>query len=307
MPSPAPVIVELCQGALRLALRPDLGGAIAGLWLDGLPVLRSTEPAALADVRAAGCYPLVPYSNRIGSRRFDWRGRPYELAANADGPHTLHGVAWQRPWQVLERSDARALLAYTHRSDEHWPFSFHIEQVFELTPSALRITLAASNIDAREMPLGLGWHPYFVRRTRSRIHLELTHRWEADAALLPQRRDTDTSLLPQRRDTDTSLLPQRRVPQPGLDADVAALDLDHCFDGWAGAARIRDEKLSLRLTSSLTHAVVYTPRDRAYFCVEPVSHVNNAVNSDDPTGQGLIALRAGGSAQAWMQLDVARA
>lgn len=292
----APVIVELAQGGLRLALRADCGGAIAGLWLDDLPVLRSTEPAALADVRAAASYPLVPYSNRIGTCRFGWRGRSYELAPNSDGPHTIHGVAWQRPWQVLERSDARALLAYTHRSDEHWPFSFHVEQVFELAPSTLRVTLAASNIDAREMPLGLGWHPYFVRRTRSRIHLELTHRWDADAALLPQRRDADTSLLP-----------QRRVPQPGLDADVAALDLDHCFDGWAGAARIRDELLSLRLTSSLTRAVVYTPRDRAYFCVEPVSHVNNAVNSDDPTGQGLIALRAGGSAQAWMQLDVARA
>ena len=36
--------------------------------------------------------------------------------------------------------------------------------------------------------------------------------------------------------------------------------------------RIRDERLSLRLTSSLSHVVVYTPRDRDYFCVEPVSH-----------------------------------
>lgn len=281
----APVIVELRQGALRLALRPDCGGAIAGLWLDGLPVLRSGEPAALPDVRAAASYPLVPYSNRIGGRRFAWRGRPYGLAPNVDGPHTLHGVAWQRPWQLLEHADARVLLAYTHRSDEHWPFSFHAEQVFELAPSALRITLAVSNIDAREMPLGLGWHPYFVRRERSRIHLELTHRWDADATLLPQ----------------------RRVPQPGLDADVAVLDLDHCFDGWSGAARIRDEKLSLRLTSSLTHAVVYTPPGREYFCVEPVSHVNNAVNSDDPAGRGLIALRAGATEQAWMQLDVAQA
>ena len=43
--------VELTQGGLRLALRPDVGGAIAGLWLDGLPVLRSVEPATLTSAR----------------------------------------------------------------------------------------------------------------------------------------------------------------------------------------------------------------------------------------------------------------
>lgn len=277
--------VELTQGPLRLALRPDCGAAIAGLWLDDAPVLRSCEPQALADAHHAGGFALVPYSNRIGQRRFSWRGRDYQLSANvADERHTLHGVAWQRPWQVLERSAQRALLAYSHPSDAHWPFAFHVEQAFELTGTALRITLTATNIDARETPMGLGWHPFFVRRPRSRVHLELTHRW----------------------DNDDTKLPLRRVPQNGLDADVAALDLDNCFDGWRGAARIRDERLSLRLSSSLTRVVVYTPRERDIFCVEPVSHVSNAIGSDDPIGRGLIALTAGESTQAWMQLDVGR-
>jgi hypothetical protein len=35
--------------------------------------------------------------------------------------------------------------------------------------------------------------------------------------------------------------------------------------------------------------------------------VNNAIRSDDPIGQGLIALASGETTQAWMQLDVARA
>ncbi|HEX6723373.1 MAG TPA: aldose 1-epimerase, partial [Burkholderiaceae bacterium] len=149
---------------------------------------------------------------------------------------------------------------------------------------SLRITMVVANIDAREMPLGMGWHPHFPRRAHSRVHLELTHRWDADAGKLPL----------------------RRVAQSALDADVAVLDLDNCFDGWSGPARIRDEKLSLRLTSSLTHAVVYAPPQHDFFCVEPVSHVNNAIRSDDPLGQGLIALGSGETAQAWMQLDVAR-
>jgi aldose 1-epimerase len=280
-----PQVVELRRGALRLALRPDVGGAIAGLWLDDVPVLRSVEPAALTSARDAASYALVPYSNRIGERQFQWRKRSYTTAPNWPGePHSLHGVGWISAWQVTQQSDERVTLALTHPSDAHWPFGFHAEQTFELSDTSLRATLAVANIDARETPVGLGWHPYFPRRTRSRVHLELTHRWEADAGKLPT----------------------HRVEQNTLDADVSVLDLDNCFDGWRGPARIRDEKLSLRLTSSLTHAVIYTPPARDFFCVEPVSHVNNALRSDDPMGRGVIALGSGETAQAWMQLDIAR-
>ena len=280
-----PQTVELRQGALRLALRPDLGGAIVGLWLDDLPVLRSVDPAALTSVRDAALFPLLPYSNRIGERQFQWRGRRYTtVPISPDAPHSLHGVGWMKPWQPTQRSDDRVTLALTHPSDAHWPFAFHAEQTFELSPTGLRITLVVANIDARETPMGLGWHPFFVRRARSRVHLELTHRWEADAGKLPT----------------------QRVAQNTLDADVAVLDLDNCFDGWRGPARIRDEKLSLRLTSSLTHVVIYTPPQHDFFCVEPASHVNNAIQHADPIGQGLIALASGETTQAWMQLDVAR-
>lgn len=279
-----PAGVQLQQGAMRLALRPDLGAAVAGLWFDGLPVLRSCEPQALQGVRESGLFALVPYSNRIAQRQFGWLGRRYALAPNSDEPHNLHGTVWLGAWQVLDRSPARVVLQHTHPSDASWPFAFHVEQAFELGDDSLRITLAVTNIDARQTPMGLGWHPYFVRRSRSRVHLELRHRW----------------------DTDASKLPIRQVAQAALDADVAVLDLDHCFDGWSGPARIRDEKLSLRLTSSLQHAVVYTPRGRDHFCVEPVSHVNNALASDDPQARGIVALAAGQTAQAWMQLDVAR-
>jgi len=281
-----PQVVELRQGALRLALRPDLGSAVAGMWLDDLPVLRSVEPAALTSVRDAGLFVLLPYSNRIGDCQFQWRNRRYTTTPNVpDEPHSRHGVGWTRAWQVAQQEANRVTLALTHPSDAHWPFGFHAEQTFELSDTALRITLVVANIDAREMPVGLGWHPFFVRRARSRVHLELTHRWEAGA----------------------NKLPTHRVEQNTLDADVAVLDLDNCFDGWRGPARIRDEKLSLRLTSSLTHAVVYTPPGRDFFCVEPVSHVNNAIRSDDPIGQGLIGLGSGETTQAWMQLDVAHA
>ena len=79
---------------------------------------------------------------------------------------------------------------------------------------------------------------------------------------------------------------------------------DHGFDGWRGAARIRDEAMSLQLSSSLDRVVVYTPPQYDYFCVEPVSHVTNAIHMADPLAHGLRSVAPGASTEAWMQLDV---
>lgn len=278
--------LELTAGALRLALRPDLGGAIAGLWLDTLPVLRSSEPDALAASRQGGCYPLVPYSNRLGYRRFRWLGQDHTTAANFDElPHSVHGVAWQRPWEVLASSASSAELRYLHAPDAHWPFAFETRQQLVLTPEALELKLSVINLHSQPQPVGLGWHPYFPKRLRSRLHIEIAERWDSDA----------------------SGLPTRKVAQPGIDGDVAHLAFDHCFEGWRGAARLRDERLSLRLTSSLPYLVVYTPETKPYYCVEPVSHVSNAIHMADPLAHGLRSLSPQAGADAWMKLEIAPA
>ncbi|MCY7314407.1 MAG: aldose 1-epimerase [Rubrivivax sp.] len=278
--------IELRAGDLRLALRPDLGGAIAGLWLADLPVLRSTEPAALDSARQSGCFPLAPYSNRLGYRRFRWQGHDHTTAPNFDdSPHSLHGVAWQRPFQLLSHSATEAEMACTHTPDADWPFAFEVRQRLVLTPDALELHMAFTNHEKQPQPVGLGWHPYFLRRTHSRLHIELTDRWESDA----------------------SGLPTRRVPQPGIDSEVTHLAFDHCFEGWRGPARIRDEKLSMRLTSSLPYLVVCTPENKPYYCVEPVSHVNNAIHMAEPAAHGLRSVAAGETFDAWMKLEIGRA
>jgi aldose 1-epimerase len=285
MTSAAPTPLELRAGDLRLQLRPDLGGCIAGLWLGELPVLRSVDGAALTNVRDSASYPLLPYSNRLGYRRFHWLGKEHTVQPNfPDTPHALHGLGWQRAWEVAAASDSEAELVLRHAPDADWPFAFEARQRFMLSPGELRLELLLRNDAPHPAPVGLGWHPYFPKRERSRLHAELKERWEADPTKLPT----------------------RRVAQPGIDADVAHLDFDHCFEGWVGAARIRDEKLALKLTSSLDRLVVYTPPHERHFAVEPVSHVNNAINMAEPAQHGLRTLGPDESTGAWMQLAVAR-
>jgi hypothetical protein len=116
-------VCELRAGALRAAVRPDLGASLAGLWWQGEPLLRSCEPGLLAGPRQSACFALLPYSNRIGHCRFDWRGQHYSTRANFDDhPHSLHGVGWQRAWTVTAHTPERLQLGLRHEPDADWPF-----------------------------------------------------------------------------------------------------------------------------------------------------------------------------------------
>jgi aldose 1-epimerase len=277
--------LELRAGDLRLAARPDLGGSLAGLWWRDMPVLRSCEPSALEGPRRSACFPLVPYSNRLGGRAFAWRGVHHTTLPNFDdSPHSLHGVGWLRAWETTAATAATAHLRYRHRADGHWPFDFEAHQSIALTAEVLRLELRVVNTAPVEQPMGLGWHPYFPRRARSRLRIDVETRWEHDSTQLPT----------------------HAVGIDGIDADVASLALDHCHSGWHAPASIADEQFSLRLDASadLNHLVVFTPPGREHFCVEPVSHVNDAIHHADPRARGLVALAPGASLAAWMTLEV---
>ncbi len=281
-----PQSLTLEQQQLRLCLRPDLGGCVAGFWIGDVPVLRSTPADQLDNSRQCASYPLAPFSNRIDHGRFDWQGRSYELAKNfLPEPHAIHGVAWQRPWQVLEVATASAKLGYQHRPDAAWPFAFDCMQRLRLTDSGLALDISITNRHTSPVPVGGGWHPYFVKRPGNHVSFQATCRWEMGA----------------------DKLPTERRASPGLDTTCTTLDVDHCFEGWTGSVELRDELLNIRIASSLDRLVVFTQPGRDFVAIEPVSHVNNAINRlENPASLGLVILEPGQTWSAQMTIDVER-
>lgn len=283
--------IELACDGLRCELAPALGGSVAGLWLGAVPVLRSNPAAQLVTARQAGSYPLVPFSNRMGHATLQWQGTSHPLVRNnGDEPHAIHGVGWQRPWEVLEHDARFALLSFEHRPDASWPFAFDASQTFRIAAGSLEMTLSVTNQSGQSAPLGIGWHPYFVKRAGSRLRFQATGRWEMGA----------------------DKLPTRRQPSTGLDADCATLDVDHCFDGWQGTVDLRDPLLHTRISTGLQRLVVFTNGTRDFVAIEPVSHVNNAVNllqagTVSAAELGVQVLAPGESFSASMTIDVAAA
>jgi aldose 1-epimerase len=280
--------LTLQNGALRCELVPALGGCIAGLWWGQQEVLRSTSAAPLKSALASASYPLVPYSNRIGHRLLHWAGKTHLLAENfAPEPHTIHGVGWERAWQVESASATQVVLGYSHQADASWPFAFDSRQNIRVSDRSLQMQMSITNRATQAAPAGLGWHPYFAKSAQTHIAFDAKGRWDMDA----------------------DKLPSTRHEHPGLHTDCADLDVDHCFDGWSAALLLTEGGLRLRLTSDLRNLVVFTTPGRNSIAIEPVSHVNNALGLVLQTGQspeslGLRVLQPGETFTASMQIDV---
>lgn len=282
--------LTLRHGDLLCDLKPELGGSIAGLWLGTDPVLSSVPGAQMQTVRQSGSYPLVPFSNRIGQAQLQWAGTSHPLVRNFDPePHAIHGVGWQRPWAVLESSDTFALLSLEHRADAAWPFDFDCSQAFKLEAGALEMSLSITNQSPVAAPVGLGWHPYFPKRPGTEVQFSATGRWEMGS----------------------DKLPTHRVDHPGLHQTLESLTVDHCFEGWGGVLTLQDNVMRVRVSSALRHLVVYTNPQRDNIAVEPVSHVNNALNLMTQTGAraedlGVVILQAGQTYSCEMRIEVER-
>jgi aldose 1-epimerase len=103
-------------------------------------------------------------------------------------------------------------------------------------------------------------------------------------------------------------LPTQRTGSGGLDGLCSVLDIDHCFDGWHGEVVLQDSEITVRLRSSLDHLVVFTHAGCDFVAIEPVSHVNNAVNmagADTTRMQhlGVRILQPGQSHTATMRIE----
>lgn len=248
--------VELSTGALRCTVVPAVGGAIAGLWFHHTPVLRPCDGPRLRSPRDAGCFALVPFSNRVGHGRLDWQGQQHRLFTTpCDAPHAIHGVGWQRPWQVSHQTPASLDMAYQHTADAQWPFPFDAKQQLELFDQHIHLTLSYRNSHTTAVPVGLGWHPYFHKGSHSRVHFSASGCWN----------------------TSWDKLPTHRTPSDGLQGATADMAVDNCFDGWTGVAHIENERIRTTVRADTPFLVAYTRADLDFFTLEPVTHVSNAM------------------------------
>jgi aldose 1-epimerase len=279
---------DLTAGDLRVTIDEATGGAIVAFTSRDFQLLRPVADFRLEAEhgRAVGGYPLIPYANRIANGRFSFGGEDFQLGLNFAGhPHALHGNAWMRVWTVLSADDRRAVIGLDHRPPadpvSQWPYAYHAELAFSLDESGLTVAMSVRNDDARPFPAGMGLHPYVAR------HAGTTLQFDADTVW---------------RNGDDALPVAREAVAHHWDFSRArAMDssaIDECYAGWGGAATVvwPESGLSLGIESGppFDHIQLYTPPGHAYFGLEPVSNMPDAINRmDDVSDNGLRVLAPG--------------
>ena len=277
-PTDATVTIE--AGDYALSLAPACGGSITAFAWRGKALMR---PAAGASALNASCFPLVPFSNRIAHGRFAWGGRAIEVAPNfpdCNHPHPIHGFGWLAPWEVREAQPSFAILSHNYPGGD-WPWLYRAGQQILLAPDGLTMKLSLTNIGGEPMPAGLGFHPFFPRTAMTRYRGLPAGEWQNEGDCLPIALD--------RRKAARDWWGGAPVGSCTVDTVYAQRDGPLTI-AWAD----RGVSLEIAPSANLPFTVVYTPENADWFCVEPVSHMTNAVNAP-MAGSGLVTLEPGNS------------
>lgn len=274
---------------------------------------------------------LLPYVNRIRGKLSpacktiiamvagDWVTLPANWSGNNPGAerHSIHGLmrrlkflesrTWSRPGEggtyVIYEADARSF-------DGHWPSDTGVEVEAGISHDAFELTVTASNVSRDELlPMGIGWHPYFVipsgDRSQARLHIPS----ETRAVM---------------NNYDDSFTTGKRVSVKGTPYDFTApggrpLDKQYLDDNFSNLLRREDgstvseivdpkAKYGLRLITlspQIKSIQVYAPPQKNFVAIEPQFNLPDPYNKNwGDTDTGMVLLQPGQSVTWRVRLEL---
>jgi aldose 1-epimerase len=231
---------------------------------------------------------LFPFPNRIRGAQFIWAGKEYSLPpTDATGKHAIHGFVWRHPFRVVEQGadDTAAWVRAEFQASRDapgeqslWPADYVLRITYRYFGQRVRLEAEVFNPDNKDLPWGLGFHPYFsvapfggeeaVVGTPARQYWEL-------AECLPL--GTRQPVAGQR-----DLRAGKRVGDLHLDDVLTDLDLAPGDGGLPVVGWVKQvngtRRLEVRADRSFREMVVFNPAHRQAVCLEPYTCVTDAVH-----------------------------
>ncbi len=271
---------------------------------------------------------LLPFANRIRGKLSDdgktitaaVAGKTVILPANwrGDSPgaekHSIHGLIRRAQFQdIAVRNGAQetSISAVLHAGnfDGHWLSDTDVKVETSLSHDAFEMTVSAKNVGQQPLPMGIGWHPYFVLptgdRKQARLHLPSETR-----AVMNNYDDTFTT--------------GQRVPVKGTAYDFSVpggrpLGSQYLDDNFSNLAynpegstvsEIIDPaaKYGLRLITlspQIKSIQVYAPPQKNFVAIEPQFNLPDPYNQDwGSADTGMVLLQPGQSVTWRVRLEL---
>ncbi|MCL3861036.1 aldose epimerase [Actinotalea sp. K2] len=293
----APEVLVIENDCWRVGVLPGTGASLDsgqvrldGVWRD---VLRPTRPAGRRRYPQCASYVLVPFSNRVRDGMLRFGDRSWQLRRNAADGTAMHGAAHEYPWAVVARTPTSVTAEFDAGAvvGVNFPWTFTARVTYALDGPRLSVRTELTNTDVEAFPAGFGHHPYFQRglvdptvsEVRVRIPTEASHPLERGMAVGPP------GPLASAADYRT-LRPLARLPF-----------VDVCLTRRTSADTVHLEwpasglAVRMRADDVFSHTVLYVPRGRPWFAVEPVTHANDGftLRAEGIEGHGVVVLGPG--------------
>lgn len=268
-------MIVLQRGRATARIDEERGGRLASLDVDGRELLVGAPDGDDRSIRW-GCFLMAPWAGRIENGLLTWGVFQHRLRL-VEGPHAIHGLVFDRPWEVEDARDSEAALS-CRIGQPDWPREAVVRERFSLDDHELVTT--GEIVACEPMPAAVGWHPWFLRTADTRLKLEAQETLET------------LDLIPTgRRLAVDDLTNLRSGPRLGERA------LDHVYPDAASPAAIDwpDFRLEIAWEGPIRAVVVHTTPGA--LCVEPQTAWPNApaLEADGVPDTGLTTLTAGAS------------
>lgn len=259
----------------RFSIIPNLGASLNAFTVNGKDILVSANSIAEIENQTINSFSgaqLFPYPNRIKDGKHAIGDKTYQLPINdiADN-NTIHGLIYNKPFQVTSVNIAAGIvtLRYEYNGDhEGYPFNVVIENRFQLSKNSLKIITTIENIGKQTIPIGHGWHPYFmVNEKLDNAYLEIS--------------TTEYYTIDERSIPTGEVASNKSFSKP---LQIANTQLDHCFkikeNGLTARLTCPENDLTIRLlTEGYPYLQVYIPPQRNCIALEPQTSIPNAFNN----------------------------
>ncbi len=242
---------------------------------------------------------LFPFPNRIRDGRFTWEGKHYQLPTNdPSGKNAIHGFVCHKPWRVIaEGADATAAWVTAEfvasldapETLALWPADYRITLTYRFHGNALDLDAEIANPDTRDLPWGLGYHPYFdlslFGGAAAKVTVPAEQIWQlVDNLPSGQSLPTDSKRDLRAGQAYESLhlddVYTRLADDSSVKKRTSWATFPTCSPTLKCVGQLNDGKTSLDLFASdiFREIVAFTPPHRRAICLEPYTCVTDAIN-----------------------------
>lgn len=251
---------------------------------------------------------LFPIPNRIRDGKFLWKGKEYHLPLNDHiQKNHIHGFAVRSPFRIIHHG-ANANSAFVTgefqlskdapQLQNNWPADCILQLTYRLRQRALSLEATVINPDNKDLPFGLGYHPYFklpfsngIQGEDCSLSCAANSFWHLDDCLPDGRKHP----VDQARNLNT-LRKMRGFQVDDVLTDLPAYHPD--LSGLMERGRVQGSPghaMTLNTDGAWREMVVFTPGSRTSVCIEPYTCVTDAINLQQKgIDAGLIVLPPGG-------------